>query len=116
MDTPELRGGTLLTKAAAKFARDEARRFVDAADELLFHSKVWKGKYGRPIGDLIYRKFNISFLRDFGNESATVSPTCDKPRGFGHPRFSFAPREGRLLDSGAGESRSNRELDGRQDR
>ena len=55
---------------------------------------------------LIYRKFNISFLRDFGNESATVNPTCDKPRGFGHPRFSFAPREGRLLDSGAGESRS----------
>ena len=54
----------------------------------------------------IYRKFNISFLRDFGNESATVNPTCDKPRGFGHPRFSFAPREGRLLDSGAGESRS----------
>ena len=64
-----------------------------------------------PVGELdlvlfIYRKFNISFLRDFGNESATVNPTCDKPRGFGHPRFSFAPREGRLLDSGAGESRS----------
>ena len=53
VDTPELRGGTPLTKAAAKLARDEARSFVDHADELLFHSKVWKGKYGRPIGDLI---------------------------------------------------------------
>ena len=53
VDTPELRGGTLLTKAAAKFARDEARDFVDVADELIFHSKVWKGKYGRPVGDLI---------------------------------------------------------------
>ncbi len=58
-----------------------------------------------PSSFLIYRKFNISFLRDFGNESAAVSPTCDKPRGFGHPRFSFVSREGRLLDSGAGEPR-----------
>ena len=53
VDTPELRGGTLLTKAAAKLARDEAWNFVEAANELIFYSKVWKGKYGRPVGDLI---------------------------------------------------------------
>ena len=66
---------------------------------------------GLKITLSIYRKFNISFLRDFGNESAAVSPTCDKPRGFGHPRFSFVPREGRLLDSGAGEPRGSLGVD-----
>ena len=53
VDTPELRGGTDLTKAAAKLARDEAFRIINEADEVLFRSVVWSGKYGRPIGDII---------------------------------------------------------------
>ena len=53
VDTPELRGGTPLTKATAKSARDEAERFVREAGQTGFHSTVWKGKYGRPVGDII---------------------------------------------------------------
>ena len=53
IDTPELRGGSKLTKAAAKLARDEAWRFCAEADELIFKSTIWAGKYGRPVGDLI---------------------------------------------------------------
>ena len=53
VDTPELRGGTLLTKAAARLARDEAERFVRLAGKVVFRSTVWKGKYGRPVGDIL---------------------------------------------------------------
>lgn len=53
VDTPELRGGSDLTKAAAKLARDEAARFCREASELVFRSTVWAGKYGRPVGDLV---------------------------------------------------------------
>ena len=52
-DTPELRGGTVLTKALAKHARDEVRSFCAEAGQIVFRSTVWKGKYGRPIGDLM---------------------------------------------------------------
>ena len=52
-DTPELRGGTAATKALARLARDEAFRFVAAADEVIFASTAWRGKYGRPVGDLV---------------------------------------------------------------
>ena len=52
-DTPELRGGTLLTKAAARLARDEADAFIRAADEVVFDCVVWGGKYGRPVGDIL---------------------------------------------------------------
>ena len=52
-DTPELRGGTELTKAAARLARDEAERFIRDAAEVMFHCVVWGGKYGRPVGDII---------------------------------------------------------------
>ena len=48
VDTPELRGGTDLTKAAGRLARDRVRELVEAADEIIFHSTVWAGKYGRP--------------------------------------------------------------------
>ena len=88
-----------ILRHALKMLRPHVADFFDFVD-------MEEGYPFSGTGNLIYRKFNISFLRDFGNESATVNPTCDKPRGFGHPRFSFAPREGRLLDSGAGESRS----------
>ena len=40
VDTPELRGGSDLTKAAAKLARDKAHRFVSQAQEVIFHSLV----------------------------------------------------------------------------
>ena len=52
VDTPELRGGTDLTKAAARLARDTVSELVEAADEIIFHSTVWAGKYGRPVGEL----------------------------------------------------------------
>ena len=52
VDTPELRGGTPLTKAAAKFARDTVAHLVEKAEQVIFHSTVWKGKYGRPVGRL----------------------------------------------------------------
>ena len=51
VDTPELRGGTELTKAAAKFARDEAARLIREAHTVNFKSTAWMGKYNRPIGD-----------------------------------------------------------------
>ena len=57
VDTPELRGGTDDSKAAARLARDRARQFcLDAIDknDLIFESyKYKKGKYGRPLGDFI---------------------------------------------------------------
>ena len=52
VDTPELRGGTALTKAAAKLARDEAARFILMGREVVFHCAVWSGKYGRPVGEI----------------------------------------------------------------
>ena len=52
VDTPELRGGSELTKAAARYARDVVAELVTWADEIIFHSTVWKGKYGRPVGRL----------------------------------------------------------------
>ena len=50
VDTPELRGGTDLTKAAAKLARDKANEFL-AAGDIILTSYEWAGKYGRVIGD-----------------------------------------------------------------
>ena len=55
IDTPELRGGTTLTKAAARLARDVAREWVQEAMEdggAVFFSETYRGKYGRPLGDI----------------------------------------------------------------
>ena len=55
IDTPELRGGTELSKAAGRLARDTARRFVrDALNTggAVFLSTSYRGKYGRPLGDI----------------------------------------------------------------
>ena len=52
VDTPELRGGSALTRAAGKLARDVVRDLVAEATEVIFHSTVWAGKYGRPVGRL----------------------------------------------------------------
>ena len=60
VDTPELRGGTDLTKAAARLARDRVRELVEDAEEVVFHSTVWAGKYGRPVGELYLDGANLS--------------------------------------------------------
>ena len=52
VDTPEIRGGTALTKAAGRLARDVVRDLLADAEEIIFHSTVWAGKYGRPVGRL----------------------------------------------------------------
>ena len=55
VDTPELRGGTDESKAAGRLARDEARNFVaDAVANggATFLSTTYRGKYGRPLGDV----------------------------------------------------------------
>ena len=55
VDTPELRGGTDLEKAAGRLARDEARAWCMQAmgkDKIYFVSEGYKGKFGRPLGDI----------------------------------------------------------------
>jgi len=52
VDTPELRGGTDATKALAAKARDEAEKLIRSSETVIFHSLVWRGKYGRPVGDI----------------------------------------------------------------
>ena len=56
VDTPELRGGTDESKAAAKLARDVARLFVGEGlvkgQDVVFVSENYTGKYGRPLGDI----------------------------------------------------------------
>lgn len=63
IDTPEMRGGTDDSKAAAVLARDTARAFV--ADAMAdggaqFVSETYKGKYGRPLGDILRRRDGVS--------------------------------------------------------
>ena len=58
IDTPELRGGTVKSKAAGYLARDKAREFVDfgMADsecEVVFESTGYAGKFGRPLGNIV---------------------------------------------------------------
>ncbi len=53
VDTPELRGGTDESKAAARLARDVANAFVNSGEEVIFVSEQWAGKYGRPLGDIV---------------------------------------------------------------
>ena len=55
VDTPEIRGGTATSKAAAQVAKDHVRSFAEAAmeaGELYFVSETYRGKFGRPLGDL----------------------------------------------------------------
>ena len=51
VDTPEIRGGSQLTKASAKLARDKAEVFVRSG-VAIFHCTVWAGKYGRLVGEI----------------------------------------------------------------
>ncbi|WP_420585809.1 hypothetical protein [Ruegeria sp.] len=55
VDTPELRGGTDLSKRAGLLARDAAGVFVQQALEAgaaYFLSQKYTGKFGRPLGDI----------------------------------------------------------------
>lgn len=55
-DTPEMRGGTATSKAAAKLAKDFAYDFISeaVANDGVFQSRELD-KYGRPLGDVIYQ-------------------------------------------------------------
>lgn len=54
VDTPEMRGGNALTKAAAVCARDRAASFLaDNIGQIRYRSIERSGKYGRGIGDIL---------------------------------------------------------------
>ena len=52
IDAPEMRGGTELTRRLAQEATAFVLEMCKGAEELVFHSTVWAGKYGRPVGKL----------------------------------------------------------------
>lgn len=56
VDTPELRGGTPLLRAAARYAQGKVAEFLAAGPlgEVLFVSYKWSDtdQYGRPVGDI----------------------------------------------------------------
>ena len=52
VDTPEMRGGTDATKAAARLAKEQARALIDGANVCVFECTKWGGKYGRPVGNI----------------------------------------------------------------
>ena len=55
-DTPEIQGGTKLSKAAGKLAKRYVYDWCWKAmsyGTLYFSSELYTGKYGRPLGDLI---------------------------------------------------------------
>ena len=56
VDTPELRGGTVESKAAGQLAKHEALGFVALAMQegnAYFSSEGYTGKFGRPLGDIV---------------------------------------------------------------
>ena len=56
VDTPELRGGTVESKAAGQLAKHEATAFVSNAmieGNAYFSSEGYTGKFGRPLGDIV---------------------------------------------------------------
>ena len=55
VDTPELRGGTDEQKAAGRIAKEVATKWVRDAMDIggaYFVSEGYKGKFGRPLGDI----------------------------------------------------------------
>ena len=59
IDTPELRGGTSQSKQLAKHAKMVAAGWVKAGLEqggCYFSSEGYKGKFGRPLGDIVNPK------------------------------------------------------------
>ena len=66
VDTPELRGGTDEQKKAGIVARDVARQWVieaQAGGTAYFTSEGYKGKFGRPLGDIVSESGDS--MRDF---------------------------------------------------
>ena len=66
IDTPELRGGTDQSKALAKHAKMVASQWVKHAMEqggAYFSSEGYKGKFGRPLGDIV--NSNAGSLRNY---------------------------------------------------
>ena len=66
VDTPELRGGTDEQKKAGIVARDVARQWVIEAQAnggAWFVSEGYKGKFGRPLGDI--HNVNRDSMRHF---------------------------------------------------
>ena len=56
VDTPELRGGTDVSKAAGNLAKVLATDFVCEAmnvGKAFFVSETYRGKFGRPLGDIV---------------------------------------------------------------
>lgn len=51
VDTPELRGGTDASRAAARLAKDYTATFCATAGAV-FVSETYTGKFGRPLGDV----------------------------------------------------------------
>ena len=66
IDTPELRGGTDQSKALAKEAKETAAAWVKFSMEnggAYFSSEGYKGKFGRPLGDIV--NADTGSLRNF---------------------------------------------------
>ena len=53
IDTPELRGGTILTRAFGRYIRDVVAERVERAESVVFVCEAERDKYGRALGDLI---------------------------------------------------------------
>ena len=56
VDTPELRGGTDIQKKAGNLAKNVAHDWARSAMEgggAYFASEGYKGKFGRPLGDIV---------------------------------------------------------------
>lgn len=66
VDTPEMRGGTALTKAAAMLARDKAAEFLRSNyGHITFVSQTLEGRYGRTLGDFkVKRRAFPSMVRE----------------------------------------------------
>ena len=63
IDTPELRGGDVYSKALAKVAKDKAAQWVRVnmnQGGAFFWSAQYSGKYGRPLGDIFEADGNYS--------------------------------------------------------
>ena len=66
VDTPELRGGTDEQKKAGYLARDRAREWCAdrfASPGIWFRSETYRGKFGRPLGDI--SDAGIGSLREY---------------------------------------------------
>ena len=56
IDTPELRGGTILSKKAARLAKNAVYDWLTDKmknGQCFFESNDYRGKFGRPLGDFV---------------------------------------------------------------